>query len=220
MAQTGYGSEIIKIIDALPYERLIRTEDVADQLVQRCPLSYDKARAAVNVKLKRIADKGDLRRIRKGVYCHVKQTVFGPVTPDLNHIIARSVMIKDGNRIGYQSGAGLLNHLGLSTLLPREIEITTNQYRSKPPDSCHIRLRKPVVAITDDNWKYLQFIDVVDCLPTTQIDAKVPEQLIKALAAKRGLAPLTLIFTAKRYYPAKTVLRLIDLLMEENDEPA
>jgi len=220
MAQTGYGSEIIKIIDALPYEKLIQTEYVANQLAQRCLLPYDEARAAVNVKLKRIADKGNLRRIRKGVYCHVRQTVFGPVTPDLDHMIARSFMIKDGKRIGYQSGAGLLNYLGLSTLLPREIEITTNQYRSKPPDNCHIRLRKPVAAIADDNWKYLQFIDVVDCLPTAHIDAKVPEQLMKALAAKRGLEPLTLIFTAKRYYPAKTVLRLIDLLMEEDDKPA
>lgn len=220
MAQTGYGSEITKIIDSLPYEMLIRTEDVAEQLAQRCPLPHDKARAAVNVKLKRIADKGDLRRIRRGVYCHVRQTVFGPVTPDLDRVIAGSLMVKDGNRIGYQSGAGLLNHIGLSTLLPREIEITTNQYRSKPPDSCHIRLRKPVTAITDDNWKYLQFIDVVDCLPAAHIDAKVPEQLIKALAAKRGLEPLTLIYAAKRYYPAKTVLRLIDLLMEGNDEPA
>lgn len=220
MAQTGYGSEIIKIVDALPYEKLIRTEDVAAQLAQRCPLPYDKARAAVNVKLKRIADKGNLRRIRKGVYCHVRQTVFGPVSPDLDHIIARSVMIKDGNRIGYQSGAGLLNHLGLSTLLPREIEITTNQHRSKLPDNCHIRLRKPVAAITDDNWKYLQFIDVVDCLPAAHINATVPEQLMKALAAKRGLDPLILIFTAKRYYPAKTVMRLIDLLMEGNDESA
>jgi len=102
----------------------------------------------------------------------------------------------------------------LSTLLLRELEITTNQYRFKPPDSCHIRLRKPVAAITDDNLKYLQFIDVVDCFPTAHIDAKVSEQLMKALAVKQGLEPLTLIFIAKRYYPTKTVLWLIDLLME------
>lgn len=66
--------------------------------------------------------------------------------------------MKDGSRIGYESGAGLLNRLGLSTLLPRKI---------------------------------------AECA-----------------GKKQELNPLTLIFLAKKHYPAKTVLQLTDLLME------
>lgn len=216
MARTGYGDAIVRIINAFPYEKLIRTEEVVGQLTQQFPVSYDKARAAVNVKLKRIADSGDIKRVRKGVYCRVKQTVLGPVAPDIDQIIAKNMTVENGVRIGYESGAGLLNRLGLSSLIPREVEITTNQYRLKLPAGCHIRLLKPAVAVTDHNWKYLQFIDTADQLLTAHIDAEVPGQLMKALAAKRELDPLTLIFTARKYYSPKTVLHLTDLLMEED----
>ena len=119
MTKTACGAEILQIVDALPYEEMIRTEDVAGLLAERLSIPHDKARAAVNVKLKRMADRGTLKRLRKGVYCRVRQTVFGPIAPDIDQIALKSVTVRDGNRIVYESGAGLLNHLGLSTLLPR-----------------------------------------------------------------------------------------------------
>lgn len=185
MAKTAYGAEIIQIVDALPYEELVRTEDVAGQLVNRLSIPYDKARAAVNVKLKRMADRGTLKRLSKGVYCRVRQTVFGPIAPDIDQITLKSVTVKDGSRIGYESGAGLLNRLGLSTLLPRKIEVTTNQYRAKLPEGCHIILTKPAATITDDNWRYLQFIDAAVCLPDAHIDAEAPARLLNALAKNK-----------------------------------
>lgn len=220
MAQTGCGEEIVKIVDALPYEQLVRTEEIAGRLSQRLLIPYDKARTAANVKLKRMADSGEIKRLKKGVYCRVKQTVFGPVVPDLDQLIIRNMTVRNNVRIGYESGAGLLNRIGLSTLLPRMIEITTNEYRSKLPEGCHIKLTRPAVAVTDSNWKYLQFIDAADCLPDTHIDAEAPGQLLKALVEKQGLDLLTLIFTARKHYSPKTVLRLTDLLMEVNNESA
>ena len=220
MTKTVCGPEITQIVDALPYEELIRTEDVAGQLANRLSIPYDKARAAVNVKLKRMADRGTLKRLSKGVYCRVRQTVFGPIAPDIDQIALKSVTVKDGSRIGYESGAGLLNRLGLSTLLPRKIEVTTNQYRAKIPEGCHIKLTKPAATITDDNWRYLQFIDAAVCLPDAHIDVEAPDRLLNVLAKKQGLNPLTLIFLARKHYPAKTVLRLTDLLMEADNESA
>lgn len=120
--------------------------------------------------------------------------------------------MKDGSRIGYESGAGLLNRLGLSTLLPRKIEVTTNQYRAKLPEGCHIKLTKPAATITDDNWRYLQFIDAAVCLPDAHIDAEAPAA--ECAGKKQELNPLTLIFLARKHYPAKIVLRLTDLLIE------
>ena len=46
MTNTACGAEITQIVDALPYEELIRTEDVAGQLANRLSIPYDKARAA------------------------------------------------------------------------------------------------------------------------------------------------------------------------------
>lgn len=177
-------------------------------------MPYDKAKAATNVKLKRMADHGEIRRIQKGVYCHVRQTVFGPVTPDINKAVARELTVKDGTRIGYESGASLFNRLGLSTQLPRTVELTTNRYGMQMPEGCHIKVKRPPAVITDDNWKYLQFIDAVENLSDCHIDADDPDQILRAAAKKQRLDPLALIFTARRYYPSKTVLRLTDLLME------
>lgn len=220
MVHTGCGAEIARIIGEIPYDELIRTDDVASQLSVRLSMPYDKAKTATNVKLKRMADHGELKRLRRGVYCHIMQTVFGPVVPDIDRIVVRSITIENGCRIGYESGAVLLNRLGLSTLLPRTIEVTTNQYTVRLPDNCHIKLTKPAVTVTNDNWKYLQFIDAAEHLPDAHIDAEAPAQLLNAFAAKQELDPLKLIFTARKHYSTKTVLRLTDLLMEVNNESA
>lgn len=220
MARRGYGAEIAEIVKAIPYEDPIQTEDVAQQLARRFAMPYDKAKTVTNVKLKRLADQGDLKRLQKGVYCHVKQTIFGPVAPDIDQIVARNMTLRNGMRIGYESGAALFNRLGLSTLLPRKVEITTNQYKATLPDGCRIKLGKPIAAVTDRNWRYLQFIDVVELLPDAHIDAEAPELLLAAFMKKQRLDPLTLIFTARKHYSSKTVLRLTDLLMEIDNDPA
>lgn len=220
MTQKGYGAEIAEIVKATPYEDPIQTEDVAQQLAKQFAMPYGKAKSATNVKLKRLADQGELKRLQKGVYCHIKQTIFGPVAPDIDQIVAKNMTLRNGMRIGYESGAALFNRLGLSTLLPRKVEITTNQYKATLPDGCRIKLGKPIAAVTDRNWRYLQFIDVVELLPDAHIDAEAPELLLAAFMKGQRLDPLTLIFTARKHYSSKTVLRLTDLLMEVDNDPA
>ena len=97
-------------------------------------------------------------------------------------------------------------------MIPSDIEITTNRYRTKLPERCHIKVQRPPTVITDLNWKYLQLIDAVSTLPNTHIDADHPEQLLAAQMKKQQLIDLTLILTARRYYPQKVVLQVIDLL--------
>ncbi|WP_243117167.1 hypothetical protein [Lacrimispora algidixylanolytica] len=108
----------------------------------------------------------------------------------------------------------MLNRLGLSTLLPRDIEITTNRYGAKLPEGCHIVTCKPAVPVTDENWKLLQFIDLVSELPNAHIDAENPKQLLRQYAKKKQLDTLTLIFTARRFYSPKVLILLVDLFMD------
>lgn len=220
MAHIGYSAEISKIVKEIPYEALIRTEDIAQRLAEQLDMPYDKAKVATNVKLKRMADQGKLKRIQKGIYCHLEQTVFGPIAPDIDEIIIRSVTMKDDARIGYESGPSLLNRLGLSTLLPRRIEITTNRYNTSLPEKCCVKLAKPTTMITNENWEYLQFLDVIEFLPNAHIDTEKPGMLLGAFMKERGLDPLALIFTERKHYLSKTVLRLTNLLMEVRDDPA
>lgn len=43
--------------------------------------------------------------------------------------------------IEYESDVSFLNRIGLSTLIPREIEVATNNYRRKLPENCHITVK-------------------------------------------------------------------------------
>lgn len=214
MERIGYGEHISNAVENMPYECVIQTEDIAKKLAAEFELPYDKAKVLTNVKLKRMADKGEIERVQRGVYCHIKQTVFGKVTPSIDEIVIKTLKIQDDKRIGYESGASLLNRLGLSTLLPRDIEITTNRYGAKLPEGCRIVTCKPAVAVTDENWKLLQFIDLVSELPNVHIDAENPEQLLRQYAKKQQLDTLMLIFTARKYYSPKVLIPLIDLFME------
>jgi len=214
MEQIGYGEHIVNTVRNMPYESAIQTEDIAERLAERFALPYDQAKTLTNVKLKRMADKGEIERLQKGVYCHVKQTVFGKVTPSIDEIVIKTLTVQNDTKIGYESGVFLFNKLGLTTLIPRDIEITTNRYGAKLPDGCHIKLRKPSAVVENENWKYLQFIDMVSQLPNAHTDAEKPEKLLVQYAKKQQLDGLTLIFTARRHYSPKIVLPLIDLLME------
>jgi hypothetical protein len=75
-------------------------------------------------------------------------------------------------------------------------------------------VQRPPATVTDEKWKYLQFIDAVSELPNAHIDAENPEQLLARYAEKQQLDSLTLIFTARKHYTGKVALRMIDLLME------
>lgn len=50
--------------------------------------------------------------------------------------------------------------------------------------------------------------------PNLNTDAENPEQLLAQYEKNQPLDALTLIFMARGYYPQKTVLALIDLLMD------
>ncbi len=218
MEQTGYGAHIARAVRSVPYETAIETEDIAKQLVKEFAIPYGQAKTITNVKLKRMADKGKIERLQKGIYCHVKQTVFGTMTPDIDQVMLKTLILQDGERIGYESGASLFNKLGLTTLTPRNIEITTNRFEVKLPEGCHLKLQRPHTAVTGNNWKYLQFIGILDELPYTYTDVKNAKQILLQYAKKQQLDDLTLIFTARRYYPQKIVLQLIDLLRGVENE--
>ncbi len=218
MEQIGYGKHITQTVKKIPYGEIIKTGDIAERLAKTFALPHDHAKTLTNNKLKRMADKGEIKRLQKGFYSQVKQTVFGKITPGIDQVMKKTLMEQDGGKIGYESGPFLLNRLGLTTLIPRDMEITTNRNRAKLPEGCRIKIKKPVTAITGDNWKYLQFIDLVSKLPQTHTDAEKPELLLVRYAKMQELDDLTLIATARRYYPKKVLPLLIDLLLDTDNE--
>jgi len=220
MEYQGYGEHIIETIEHVPYGMAIFPENIAKVLTEQFAIPFEQAKKVTNVNLKRLADKEKIERLQKGIYYKTKQTVFGKIKPNMDAVMEQVLTIRDEDIIGYETGASFQNSIGLIKLMPRMKEIATNRYRIKMDVNCHIVARKPVTRVNKNNYQYLQFLDVVDELPTAYVDAENPYQLLNDYVGKQNLDKLKLIYMAKKYYPQKTLLRLLDIILEVEHETA
>jgi hypothetical protein len=86
------------------------------------PLSWP--RNAVTRALSRLNKEGLITRIKKGVYTKTKETRFGNVSATAIEIIANEIKNNDNKCFG---GLFLYNNLGLTTQVPKIIEILNNK---------------------------------------------------------------------------------------------
>lgn len=211
MKQRGYGKYVKQAVDRVAYGTIVWPRTIAADIAKEFAIPLGQAMTICNLKLKRLADHGTVVRLQKGTYCRAKQTVFGKLCPSKDELATQMLMRVEGRVTGYETGASALNKLGLITLLPRNREIATNNYRARLPEGCHVAARKPVTEVDNENWRYLQLIDAVDNLPRFPIDVEHPERQLRSFAERQKLDPMLLITTARKYYSQKTTLRLVDL---------
>lgn len=215
MEHRGYGKQITQAIEYIPYGEAFQTHDIANYLKEEFGISFDRAKTLTNIKLKRMADKNQIERLEKGVYFKVKLTPFGALRPSADQYITQILTKQADKIIGYESGSSFMNRLALTTLMPKNIEITTNVYRKKLPGNCHVIISKPVTEITDENHLYLQLLDTISRLPKSHIDTDEPEKLIRNYAQTNAIDILKLIVYARKYYTQKTLIYVIDIFTED-----
>lgn len=211
MKQRGYGKYVKQAVDKVAYGTIVWPRTIAADMAKEFAIPLGQAMTICNLKLKRLADHGTVVRLQKGTYCRAKQTVFGKLCPSKDELATQMLMRVEGRVTGYETGASALNKLGLITLLPRNREIATNNYRARLPEGCHVAARKPMTEVDNENWRYLQLIDAVDNLPRFPIDVEHPERQLRSFAERQKLDPLRLITMAHKYYSKKTTLRLVEL---------
>ena len=130
-----------------------------------------KSDAAIRRELKKLTDAGKIRRYDQGIYYLPKMTIFGvEAAPNSNAIVEKKYLKANDEYIGYISGIGLANSLGLTTQAAAVIEIVSNKatrdYRETKLGQIGIILRKPKVLITTENAKVLQFLDLIKDINT------------------------------------------------------
>lgn len=215
--RTGlYSNHILEIIEEIPAGELFTNEKIAELLKKKFDLTTSNAELITNNKLKRLFDDGKIERVGKGVYYVPKQTVFGLMKPDYNKYAVDLLTKDDDKIIGYESGASFLNRIGLSTLIPREIEVVSNNYRKKLPEACHITVKKPSVLVNNENFRYLQMLDVISSLNTLHIDAENPTRILNSVILRNGLDPVKLAGYARKYYPQRILPSVIDVIIGDD----
>ena len=208
-----YGQYITKLIRDWPVSEPITTTAVADAVAVTFGIDIENAKKITNVNMKRITDKGELIRVKKGVYGKIKITPFGKLPPSTDEMITGVLLREGSNTIGYITGPTLLNAVGLCSWIPKERHIATNHYRRQIPTGANIHVHKPVVTINDENALYLQALDIFKAIDQYPIYTEKPDEILRSVLRKNYIDNEKLILYARRYYGQKVLLKTIDVAL-------
>lgn len=116
--------------------------------------------------IKKLVDTGKLKRFDKGIYFLPKKTIFKSGSQIAPESVLEYKYLRDkSKRCGYMSGLMFFNQMGLTTQVPMLYEVVTNkatnEYRETSLAKSKVIVRRPKVTITEDNYKVLQFLDLL-----------------------------------------------------------
>ena len=119
----------------------------------------------VNVIVNRLKKEDIIKQADKGIYYKPSQGFWGEkVAPRREIRKYKYIMEKDGTIKGYVTGAKLFNMMGLTTQVPRRTDIATNECKNSNKyinDKYQVIIRKPKIKVTNENYKYLQLLDIL-----------------------------------------------------------
>ena len=142
-------SEMRATIEAMP----------AGSVITIGTFSEGWSRGSITRALSRLCLEGLIARMKKGVYSKTKETRFGKLTSTPLEVMAEEVKRDHSKCFG---GLFLFNNLGLTTQVPRVIEILNNKssYTSKI-GSTEIRYVRIRPKINKNNKKYISLLEVL-----------------------------------------------------------
>ena len=116
--------------------------------------------------LNRLCEQGLLVRFDKGIYYIPKQTPLGPSLLDPRKVIRKKYVQNGEKTVGYYAGNTLLNLMNLSTQMPNNIEVYTNNEKAKLREvkignHCVV-LRRTRTPVTNANVAVLQFLEMMN----------------------------------------------------------
>ena len=110
--------------------------------------------------------------------------MFGEMGLDHRKLIQlKYLKDRDGNVKGYIVGAKLFNKLGLTTLVPNVTDIVTNEckYHKQYDRILRVYITKPKIKITNENYRYLQYIDILDNKDNIHIEAENADEILYSI---------------------------------------
>lgn len=183
---------VLEYVEQYPEDEPIFIEDIKKYIIQKCEENNKKEKILknINVILNRLKNEGIIRAEYKGVYYKPIYTVFGEMGLDENKLRKLKYLEdRDGNIKGYIIGAKLYNLLGLTTIVPNVTDIVTNEckYHKQYDQKLRTYITKPKTKITNENYKYLQFIDILENKDNVYIETENANEILYNLIKKNQL---------------------------------
>ena len=188
----------------------IYTNDIFEYVKKRIP---DLSKATFNMTLQRYEKaRKDFVRFQKGIYYKTKETPFGFAGIDKTALITRKYINDGGEIYGYETGPSYINKLGLTTQMSNMIYIATINTRYNVEDKENkIFLIKPVIEINKDNYRYLQFLDIIDNKMNVKFETKDYKKILRKYIKTYNLTFEKLIGYAKYYNSNNVYIGLSNL---------
>lgn len=134
----------------------------------------DYSKPWIAKQLAALCEEGRLVRYERGIYYIPVITPFGKSILNPNKVIERKYIMDKGIANGFYSGMTALNKLGLTTQIPNTIEICTNNETTKlrniKVSNQNVTLRRSRVKITNENQNVIQFLELMNTVPTGFFD--------------------------------------------------
>lgn len=163
----NYYNAVLEYINNLGKGIPFFIDEIEEYIIENSQYT-NKEKVYNNVKatLNRMNKDGMLETAYNGVYYMPIENIFGKMSIGNSDIIKyKYIKDKKGNIKGYITGAKLFNEAHLTTQVPNVIDIATNEcknYNKYNNTNLNVIIRKPKIKIDNDNYKYLQFFDLIE----------------------------------------------------------
>jgi hypothetical protein len=124
------------------------------------------SKPAVSQQLKTLCNHGKLVKYDNGVYYIPRKSRLKSSVGPSADMVAKYRFIQRGERIeGFYAGNTFANQLGITTQVPRIVEIASNNTNSSPREvtigNRRFFVKKPVAVVTAENVYVLQMLDLL-----------------------------------------------------------
>lgn len=185
------------------------TEDIYAYVARHIP---GARRDVVNTYIARYAAKADLVRYRKGIYYKAAVTPFGATGISYAELLKRRYLT-DGDKVfGYETGPSYMNKIGLTTQMSGSTFIATDKAGGGTEPG--VVLVRPVLPVDNDNYRYLQFLDMLDNRMKVRIEAADRKKILRGYIDAHGLDFEKLMYYARYYKNSRIYGRIAELARE------
>ena len=173
---------VLECIEQYPEDEPIFIEEIKKYVIQKCEKDEkENVLKNINVILNRLKNEGIIKAEYKGVYYKPVITIFGEMGLDQTKLMQlKYLKDRNGNVKGYIVGAKLFNRLGLTTQVPNVTDIVTNEckYHKQYDEKLRTYITKPKIEITNENYRYLQFIDILENKDNIYIEVENADEIL------------------------------------------
>lgn len=216
----NYNDILIKYIDDYPYDEPIFIEEIKDYFRMFISDNFDVVFKSIYVYINRLVKENKIVQFIRGIYYKPIKGIFGNKLLDINKVISKKYMHDKNGYKGYFSGAYLFNKIGLTTQVPKEILIVTNEcpnandYNNK---SLGVIIRKPKIEVDNDNYKYLQLFDILTNRDNVEIEVENEKEIIYKFIKDNELDLEKIFMYANKLNNIKPIKKLYELSGEDNE---